>query len=175
MKINIGTFLILILSTTGFAQKLQFEDYNLSENCPDKQLLNSATIENDLTVIGKINPFYLQSDFDGDGLVDLAVFIEDAKTRKQGILIIHSKTRKSYQLGAGIDFGNGGDDWTWMDVWKIYSQETADKTIFSSDQDIAGKETITLKNIGIEVAASESTSNVITWDGRKYIWIHTGD
>ncbi|MGV7225170.1 MAG: hypothetical protein ACQ9MH_27090 [Nitrospinales bacterium] len=175
MKTKIATLLLLILSTIGYTQKLEFEDFKLYENCPNNLLINAAEPENNLTVVGNINPFYLQADFDGNGLVDLALIIKDSKTGKQGILIIHSETKNCYQIGGGINFGNGGDNWTWMDVWKIYAHKTAEKTIFSSDNDIVEKETVRIQNTGIQVASSEGTANLITWDGNKYIWIHTGD
>lgn len=77
-------------------------------------------------------------------------------------------------MGAGNSFGNGGDDWNWLEVWKVYRSKTAEKTTFSDSYEIAGSETVQLQNVAIEVSASESASNLIIWNGEEYEWIHTG-
>jgi hypothetical protein len=55
----------------------------------------------------RINPPYLDGDFNGDGKTELAVLV---------------KERKVTILGAGIGIGKGGDDFEWMDSWQVYSK-----------------------------------------------------
>ena len=38
-------------------------------------------------------------------------------TGKTGIIIMHSQTNDYYILVAGTEFGNGGDDFNWIDKW----------------------------------------------------------
>lgn len=58
---------------------------------------------------------------------------------------------------------------------KIYRKTTALKTTFKPDGDIDGDVEISIPNIAISVASSESPPNLIVWNGEKYEWIHTGD
>jgi len=55
-----------------------------------------------------LNPFYLQADFNGDGLKDVAVLLREKATDKAGVLIVHGSTNESFVLGAGTTVGNGG-------------------------------------------------------------------
>src|SRR5215831_13607314 len=66
----------------------------------------------------RLNPFVWRGDFDGNGLQDLAVLIAETKTKKEGIVFL-LQGRASVVVGAGQDFGNGGDDFSWMDVWHV--------------------------------------------------------
>jgi len=106
--------------------------------------------------------------------LDIAFFVKHKTDEKKGILIIHGKSKKIFLLGAGNSFGNGGDDWNWLEVWKVYRSKTAEKTTFSDSYEIVGSETVQLQNVAIEVSASESASNLIIWNGEEYEWIHTG-
>ena len=65
-----------------------------------------------------VNPFYQRGDFDGDGRADLAILVRDKATGKIGILVLH-RVGKPTLLGAGRSFGNGGDDFAWIDQWSV--------------------------------------------------------
>lgn len=58
-----------------------------------------------------LQPSQLGGDFDGDGTKDLALRIRNRAHGKRGIAFLHSKGRRLTTVGAGRDFGNGGDDW----------------------------------------------------------------
>jgi hypothetical protein len=136
------------------AQELSFEDYLLQENCPNwicPVYGNSIEVPFDVVVINDINPFYLEADFNGDEQLDIAFFVKRKSDEKKGILIVHGKSGKTFLLGAGKSFGNGGDNWNWLEVWKAYRAKTVEKTIFSDSAEIAGSETVQLQNIAIEV------------------------
>lgn len=77
-------------------------------------------------------------------------------------------------MGAGQIF-HKMDQFNWIDVWKVYRNKTAERTVFSDNFDIGGSEMITLSNLAIQVAPSEGSYNLIIWDGQKYVWIHTGE
>ncbi len=66
-----------------------------------------------------LNPYYLQADFNGDGQTDVAVLVEEKSTNRRGILIAHIGTDQYFVLGAGSSIGNGGDDFSWMDAWRV--------------------------------------------------------
>jgi hypothetical protein len=57
-------------------------------------------------------------------------------------------------LGGGRAFGNGGDDFTWLDIWRAEPARGHDQLF---------------------VEKSEPASGAITWDGRSYRWTQLAD
>ncbi len=168
---------LTLVGTLTFWASLNAQVLNASfetrEQLPYIESYSSANNDT-LDIKEDMNPFYLQGDFNGLGRADVAYCILEPSTLKQGILIRHGEDGSYFILGAGRTF-NDMDNFDWMDVWKVYSKKTAERTIFSDNFDIEGSETVTLKNIAIQVASSEGSYNLITWDGSSYIWIHTGE
>jgi hypothetical protein len=105
-------------------------------------------------LIQKLEPFFYVGDFNGDGTLDVTLLIKEKSTAKVGIAIVEGGDRKIKIIGAGKSFGNGDNDFSWMDVWSIRHTGTADR---------------------LYVAKSESASAVIYWDGSKYKWQQEGD
>jgi hypothetical protein len=115
-----------------------------------------------------LSPAYLRGDFNGDGTIDVAVLIKQRSTGKLGIAIIDGVTNKATILGAGIDIGNGGDDFEWMDSWQVYSKERA--------RHAAGETGIPhLRGDALLVSKSEAASALIYWNGKRYVWFQQGD
>lgn len=102
----------------------------------------------------RLNPFFQVGDFDGDHRADAAVFVRHRASGKEGILLLRRTAPKPVALGAGQPFGNGGDDFTWLDIWRVESGEGEDQLI---------------------VEKSEAASGAITWDGRGYRWTQLAD
>jgi hypothetical protein len=177
MKILFLTLNLIFLFDIAKAQILTFENQLLKENSPD---LISSGYNNylrtpyEVIVIGDINPFYLEADYNGDGHLDIAFLVKNRSNQKRGILIIHGKLNESYLLGAGNSFEDKGDDWNWLEVWQVYRSKTAEVTTFTDTFDIDGSETVELKNTAIYVSMSESAGNLLMWNGTEYEWIHTG-
>ena len=105
-------------------------------------------------LVQKLEPSFYVGDFNGDGTSDVALLIREKATSKVGIAIIEGKEEKITIVGAGKSFGNGGDDFSWMDVWSIRHTGKVDR---------------------LYVAKSETASAVIYWDGSKYRWQQEGD
>lgn len=118
--------------------------------------------------ITRLNPFYLRGDFNGDGRPDFAVLIERLSDKKQGIAVFHDRDSIIHVIGAGRSFGNGGDDFTWMDVWHVYP---IDKVERGADEGLPP----TLKGEAFLVEKSESASAIIYWQGKAYAWYQQGD
>lgn len=108
----------------------------------------------------RLNPFFQQGDFDGDGRLDLAVLIIEKRSGKHGVALLRRGSPAPVVVGAGRDFGNGGDDWSWMDVWRI--EETPGTPSGKSRQQL-----LALK--------SEAGGGLIWWDGRAFRWRQAGD
>jgi hypothetical protein len=102
----------------------------------------------------RLNPFFQLGDFDNDSRPDAAVFARDGTTGKQGILMLRRVQPTPVVIGMGHPFGNGGDDFTWLDIWRVEPASKGDQLV---------------------VEKSESASGAITWDGRRYQWAQLSD
>ena len=105
-------------------------------------------------LVQKLEPSFYVGDFNGDAKSDVALLIKEKTTAKVGIAIIDGGESKIKIVGAGKSFGNGGDDFSWMDVWSIRHTGKTDR---------------------LYVAKSEAASAVIYWDGSKYKWQQESD
>jgi hypothetical protein len=109
-----------------------------------------------------LNPYYVRGQFDGDSLVDVAVQIIEKASGKRGIAIIHAADSSVHVLGAGVAFGNGGDDFSWLWVWRPEPR----------------KERPDITPSGVEllyVEKPESAGGMIWWNGSSYVWTQHGD
>jgi hypothetical protein len=82
--------------------------------------LTSPQFSQRFIVLSRLHPAFLSGDFDGDGKADYAVMVQNREDRKSGIAIYHPATGHLVVLGAGREFGNGGDDFSWIDRWTVY-------------------------------------------------------
>lgn len=115
-----------------------------------------------LSVSGDSSPRYLEADLDGDRRVDLAVPVRSKRSGKTGIAILMRNRDGAIVLGAGSDFGNGGDDFSWMDEWSVHS--------------ISGHEgRPKLRGDALLVAKREAASALVYWDGKSFRWYQLGD
>jgi len=89
--------------------------------CPtqSKRALTNGSVGKKYDLFPRMNPFYLEGDFNGDGALDVAVLIKERGTGKHGIAVVHGTIGKITILWAGIGIGNGGDDFDWMDSWQF--------------------------------------------------------
>lgn len=133
-----------------------------------KKALTNGSAGKKYDVSSRIKPFYLEGDFNGDGKADVAVLVTERSTGKLGIAIVHGTTGKLTVLGAGIGIGNGGDDFEWMDSWKIDPKmRAAHSTGETSIPNPRGD--------ALLVEKSEAASALIYWNGKKYVWSQQGD
>lgn len=141
-----------------------------SRNIPKEvsSFFNRQGLDKRLEVSFHLKPFYLRGDFDGDGRPDIAVLVKDKATGKKGIAICTSSTQRVHLVGAGDKFGNGGDDFAWMDVWSIYAKQPV-------EQGAGESSTLVLKGDALLVEKSDSASGLIYWNGKRYAWYQQGD
>jgi hypothetical protein len=133
-----------------------------------KRTLTNGSLGKEYDLSFRINPSYLEGDFNGDGKIDIAVLVKERSTGKLGIAIVHSPTGKVTILGAGIGIGNGGDDFEWMDSWQVYSKTRAAHAV--------GETSVPhLRGDALLVEKSEAASALIYWNGKRYVWSQQGD
>jgi hypothetical protein len=133
-----------------------------------KRALTSGSAGKKYDLSLRMNPSYLEGDFNGDGKMDVAVSIKERASGKLGIAIVHGATGKVAILGAGIGIGNGGDDFEWMDSWQVYSKTRAAHAV--------GETSVPrLRGDALLVEKSEAASALIYWNGKRYVWSQQGD
>ena len=103
-----------------------------------------------------IKPNMQIADFDGDGQCDVAWQMRHRATQTRGVLIVHASGRAAQLFGAGVVFGKGGDDFSWMDTWQVIPRRS-------------GKGEAPL------VAKAESASAIIEFRSGRYRWQQAGD
>lgn len=113
-----------------------------------------------------LNPFYLQGDFNGDGSLDTAVLLREKDSGKVGILIHHGGTRESFVLGAGSASGNGGDDFSWLNAWRVLEGHVR------ASPESPGKPK---SHDALFVTKLEAAGGILYWTGKGYAWKQHGD
>lgn len=104
-----------------------------------------------------VKPSTLSADFDGDGKTDLALLVELRTSHKIGIAFLHQAKPLAFLTGAGIELGNGGDNFDWMDSWKVQPRTKARPT-----------DAVLIEREG-------SGGGLIYFSGGKYRWKQHGD
>lgn len=127
-----------------------------------------SDLSNKYKLSSKINPFYLRGDYNGDGEQDIAILIEEIKTKKIGIGVFHSNSNYIYIIGAGKKVGNGGDNFKWMDMWSVYKKQPI-------EQGVGEGKPPTINSEALYVGKSEAASAIIYWNGDDYVWYQQGD
>ena len=138
-------------------------------------LIEKTKLESNYDICERMNPIYLEADFNGDNKLDIAIWIEEKSTHKQGILILHGTTGNQFILGAGRSYDGRRDNLSSIDVWKLYREHEASELTVDEKKDISGSRIVKINFTGIEVIKSEASSGIIFWDGKAYKWIQTSD
>ena len=174
---RILTILLFLTHLTVNSQTDKYKYWVLTQRLPNWTILklNDLKIDDDYKISDYMNPFYLEADFNGDNKLDIAITIIEKNSNKKGFIIIHQSTNDYFVIGAGKYFGNGGDDFKWMDIWKLHRDKKAHELTYLENGDVDDSKVIQLKGVGIKVAKSESASGIIYWDGDIYKWAQTGD
>ncbi len=158
---------LILLFAWPIACLAQEEDHTslLKECLPDWALqeLQTRNTFSTYSIADFINPFYLEGDFNADHKVDIAILLEEKSTHKKGFMILHNGKDEPVLFGAGHRFENGSDDYSWLDIWKVYRNEKAEPGINEN-------KTIYLIGDGLWIGESESSSALIYWTGKTYKW-----
>ena len=126
----------------------------------------AASAANHIEISNAINPFYQRGDFDGDGKADLAILVRDKATGKIGILMLH-RAGRPVLLGAGRAFGNGGDDFAWIDRWSV--DDCGSNPRRGSGPSARGPAD------ALWVAKEGAASALICFRNHRYVWRQQGD
>jgi len=127
-----------------------------------------------------LNPFALRARLDADTLADYAVTAIENRSGKRGVLIVHRGDLSVHVVGAGAEMGAGGDDFAWMDAWRVVERaeveaEAPDAPRVPGAPHAPDGAMPPLADDALWVAKTESASALIWWDGRRYRWRQQGD
>jgi hypothetical protein len=115
------TLTVLLLSTSLFAgQPFNESRYEDLPKGVYTALVGSGFFDK-YEVYFNMSPFFQRGDFDGDGEFDIAIQVVSKTSRKRGIAFLHANDLNYRVIGAGKDFGNLGDDFSWLKKWRIDS------------------------------------------------------
>jgi hypothetical protein len=126
-------------------------------------------------LVDHMKPQFLEADFSGDKINDLALSIESKADKKKGIIILFQESDQVHVMGAGTTFGSGGDNFDWANKWETFSKPVTYETTFHENGDVAGSKEIKLERTAISIWEDEGSGGLIYFDGKKFIWIHQGD
>ncbi|MBP6822528.1 MAG: hypothetical protein KA368_13345 [Acidobacteria bacterium] len=161
----IKTILCLVLTLIGTVcgqEQSTTSKAKLSEEI--QALFKAQSLDKKYEVSSHLKPSYLHGDFTGDGKSDVAVLVKDQKTGKIGIAFCNVTNKTVSIVGAGKDFGNGGDNFDWIDVWSVTPKAKLRQTVATL-----------AKGDALFIEKSESASALIYWNGAKYVWRQQGD
>ena len=164
MNFKSAFVVLLFINTISFAQdvspKMQLPDW------ASKQLDGLSRHES-IEVNSRINPFVWRGNFLDAGQGDLAVLVKNSKSKKEGIVFLSRAKVKPVIVGAGHAIGNGGDDFSWLELWYVIDKGTQPHSYHAR--------TVKLQNDGILVAKEGSASALIYLRSGKAIWQQQGD
>jgi hypothetical protein len=163
----IRTMLFAVLLVLWPALRIAAQQQNsVSEfNVPDEVSKCMKLLGSGYAISGKINPFYLRGDFDGDGKPDYAVLVQSGN--QHGIVICRGSAVKPVLLGAGTDFHQMKD--LSFSAWQIHS-----KAHPVEEGVEAGRPPI-LRGDAILIEWEESASAIVYWNGKQFVWYQQGD
>ncbi len=112
---------LLILSVAAYAEETFSEArYDDLPKGVYTSLVGSGFFDK-YEVYFEMTPFFQRGDFNGDGEFDIAIQVVSKTSRKRGIVFLHSSDLNYYVIGAGKQFGDLGDDFSWLNKWRIDS------------------------------------------------------
>jgi hypothetical protein len=120
MRILAVIAIVLILPAAGAQELRPGQEYSV----PDwaRIIIADPDVAKRFVLDSRLNPFCLRGDFDGDGKADFAVLVKERSSGKAGVAVIHRATGRVFIMGAGTEFGNGGDNYSWMDAWIVFDK-----------------------------------------------------
>jgi hypothetical protein len=157
-----------LVSFLLFLPAIAFAQLTLKDQLPSwaAERWTSAATQLQLELSARINPFLQRGDFDGDGKPDIAVLVQHKDNHKIGLLILQ-RNGKQTLLGAGRTFGNGGDDFDWLDQWWVEERATTQRR--HDDPPVK------LQGDGLMLAKSESASALVYFKAGEFHWQQKGD
>jgi len=166
---------------TIYMEKSDVEDlsndvYYIQERLPEwflkLNILKGKRFQNDYEFDNRLNPLYLEADFNGDNIIDIAIPIKQITSQKVGFAIIHGQTEEIFIIGAGTSIKNGlSDDMNYIDIWKV-NREKINEPGLDENGNIDENGPLLIKNPSLQIEKSEVGGGQIYWNGKEYVYFH---
>lgn len=152
------------------------EQWYICERLPEwfleAEIAHELIIEEKYRIDNRLNPLYLEEDFNGDGFYDLALPIIEIASEKVGFVIIHGNTNEIFIVGAGIVIeGANSDDLTYIDIWRI-NREKVNAPGLDENGDVNPEGPLHTLYPSLEILKSEVGGGLIYWTGEGYAYFH---
>ena len=151
-------------------------NYFITERLPDwfrhSDLVHDLKLLNEYKIENRLNPLYLEADFNGDGHLDIALAIRHLSTEKVGFAIIHGETNVIHIIAAGRPVKNGlSDNMDYMDIWKV-NRARLNEAGLEETTGTGPKGELILNNPSLQLEKSEIGGGQIYWNGNEYAYFH---
>jgi hypothetical protein len=160
MRVSAGTRLVWFAgAVVGLASRLELAAQGTASTAIPawaQSRFDETALRRGVSRSHAVQPDVLTGDFDGDGKTDVAVLVELTKSHKRGIFIVHAGKPMVSVVGAGIETGNGGDDFSWMTSWSVVKQSKG-------------------KGASLLVERAESGGGLIEYSAGRFRWKQHGD
>ncbi len=153
---------MLILGWQAAASSSDVSQFNV----PDSVDSCLKPIASRYKISGRINPFYLRGDFDGDGKADYAVLVTDVSKGERGIVVCLRSAKSAAVIGAGVRFNKVTD--LSFEAWMVYPKGPVERGVGEGPPP-------TLRGDAISIIWPESASALAYWDGKAFRWYQQGD
>jgi hypothetical protein len=162
MDIAAHSLLVLIMSASTLSlgqPPAPDQNSGVNEfNVPD-ELRACLRTEPQLQINGRVNPFYLSGDFDGDGLSDFVVQVKNKPDEQRGVLFCFANGKRAV-WGAGVPNSTLGKDGSLpFDSWMLIRQGSKHLAIYPR-----------IKVDVIALIIAEEGGGLLYWDGKKLVW-----
>lgn len=127
------------------------------------------------TVAEKMIPFYLNGDFFGDKVQDVAIMVKDKKGKTKIAIIDYGKKNKLHFIGNNKD-SFGDDDYSWVGVFNKVNKGEVLWSNYEDDfvdfKNVPEHKKVRLNYDAMFVHASESCGGgFIYWKNGKFNWL----
>ncbi len=166
---------------TVYIEKVEVDDFPdaefyFNESLPDwlieSNILEESLLTDKFEFSSRLNPFYLEADFNGDGNNDVAIPISEIDTEKDSFAIIHGTINTIYIIGAGNKVKNAlSDDLSYIDIWKVNRKKT-NKPGLEENTGTGDKGELIIETPSLNIEKSEIGGGLMYWTGSEYAYFH---
>ena len=153
--------LVFLLASAGGFQESEVSLFNVPT--PIEKCMEPISAQ--YHVSGRINPFYLRGDFDGDGRLDHAVLVT-GQSDDRSIVVCRAASRAPEIIAdKSLPVNMAGRA---FDAWMVFPKAPVGRGVETGPPP-------KLLGDALLIMWSESASGLLYWNGQKFRWYHQGD
>ena len=176
-KVSLENIKMQDIAPEDNSNEMNDEKYVILESLPDwvnsTEVISDYKIKDKYSLNPRLNPFYLEEDFNGDGILDIALPIKEIISKKAGFAIIHGGKNEVFIVGAGKTIKNGlDDDPSYIDVWKLNREKENTGTDTDEQGDLTETAPVFINQPSINILKTEQGGGLIFWNGKEYEYLH---